>query len=232
MRTLFLCLILCVQSAWARPSLVLKAHMAKGQVDVFLNDRPLGRFGSEDVLHPQGPVTREVTALSRPGQNQLRCKWQGKRAPVGEVHLSYSEDGVKYRELAAMDFGVMSRNSGDQKAAFLMPAAASRAQPGSQLRQTLLTCNLTRGKVTVLVNGRKVGSYVAGLVPLDISNHVHSGANTLAVKWDDKSRIPLGSIRISYAERKNQFRKIAEHDLSVFTQRRSGPDQSVTFQLP
>lgn len=231
--SLLLCLILCSQ-AWARPTLLLKAQLVKGLVEVFVNDRSVGTFGSADILHPQGTVTRDVTGLSRPGQNQLRCVWKGK--PVGDIHLSYAEDGQKYRELAAMDLGVLSKTSGDQKAAFLMPGPSVstqvRARPGSQSRQTLLTCNLMRGKVTVFVNRKKVGSYVAGLVPLDISNHVHSGQNILGVSWDEKSRIPLGSIRISYAHEKSKFRKIAEHDLSVFTRKQSTEDNSITFTLP
>lgn len=228
MRYLLLCLTLCLHPARAEPRLLLKAEVAKGQVEVFVNDQAVGKFGSEDIF--------TTARADDSGQNQLRCVWKGKRAPPGDIHISYAEDGVKYRELAAMDFGVMSRPSGDQKTDFLMPGSAvsgkPQARPGSQAGQTLLTCNLTRGKVLVSVNGRKVGSYVAGLVPLDVSNHVHSGQNSLNVIWDEKSRIPLGSIRISYAQKKNQFRKIAEHDLSVFTQKRSGAHNAVPFLLP
>ena len=94
----------------------------------------------------------------------------------------------------------------------------------------MLTANLVRGNITVYVNGKMVGSFTNGVVPLDISNYVKSGQNTLRVAWKKGDTLPLGYARVSYAASAKQFRQIAQFDMTLFTKAKE--DKSVTFNLP
>ena len=197
-----------------------------------------------------------ISSRVKPGKNTFRAVWNEARYPVGAVHVSYAAPGGRFRKLAEINLGVFNKEDGDKSVVFTVPGANNSAAtvstrevaadapagrrgggpagkgkvaPGSHVNQTLMTANITRGNITVFVNGKKVGSYTNGLVPLDISDYARSGANTLRVSFADNV-FPIGSIRISYAAQANKFRQIAQYDMGVFTRKRA--NQTVTFNLP
>lgn len=208
------------------PRAVLKTNLVRGYVEVFLNRHRIGRFGKASALASGGVQDRDVTSLLQGGRNQLRCVWSERTYPLGDVHVSLGDHQGQYRKVAAMNFGVTSKARGSQSAAFDVPRAGA-ARPGSQAGQTLMTANLTRGRVSVLINGRKVGDYVQGVVPLDVTPYVHSGSNTVRVTFG-KPR-PVGSLSLAHAAQRNQFRTIWSQTFDVFA---AAPQGTLTFQLP
>lgn len=244
---LFLCLAL--MPAWARAQgsrenqTLLKVNVPRGFVTVFVNGQKVGTFGQKTVLanDPHALTDKDVSALVRPGKNALKVVWSGKSAPLGSVNISYAKERNAFRKVAGIDFGVMNKNAASKTVSFNLPKAdgtfaqtptksGEAVGPGSRARQTLMTANITRGDITVFVNGKKVGSYTSGsLVPLDISNYIKGGENTVRLVWDE-SIFPVGSVSISYAARPSRFRKVATYDMGTFTKKKGGT--SVTFSLP
>ncbi len=213
---------------------VLNVNMVKGYVTVSINGQKVGRYGKSGPLDRTGNpiVTVDVSRYVREGRNALKVDWNGGK-PVGVVRVSESLDGG-YRKVGELRLDVMARESGSRTSSFNIGGARGGGpafgtpRPGSADRQALLTANIVRGDVQVFVNGRKVGSYAAGLVPIDISDYARPGANTLRLAWTGGR--PTGSVRVSYAAHRNAFRTIAQYDLNVFTKRNSGG--TVTFRLP
>lgn len=94
-----------------------------------------------------------------------------------------------------------------------------------------MTVNLTKGSATVWINGAEVGSYSAGMLPLDVSDHVKSGENKMKVSWTD-STPPLGSVEIAYAEEANKFTTVANFEMNVFSKAGTNEPTEVTFSIP
>lgn len=247
---LMLAAVLTVQPARAAEngSTVLKINMVRGFVTLYVNGQSVGRFGKKGILDQSSEaiVSRNVSAMVKPGANTLRAVWSESVSPVGSVHVSFaaaSGPGAAFRKLTQLDFGVMSKAKGDKQATFNLPDAAGRlsnaegtagsrgrrAQGGSRSRQTQLVANVVRGDITVWVNNHKVGNYPAGLVRIDVSNYVRGGENSLRLAWKDAA-IPIGSISIAYAEEKNAFRTVAKQDFNVFSKKSSSGN--ISFQLP
>lgn len=239
---------------------VFKANIVRGSVTVYINGQSVGKVGSAGILGDkpgEGLASKTVDPLVRGGQNTMRLVWSGEQYPLGEVHISHATGGGNFREITRVEFGVFSKAKGEKTVTFVLPDAAGalpkgsnknpggafpapdpnaaqsgRVTPGSSARQTLMNANLTRGNITVYINDKKVGSYASGLVPLDVSNYVHSGANELRVEWAKSDAVPMGSISISYAAEKDKFRTVGKYDLNVFVKKTTGKSGVVTFNLP
>lgn len=114
-------------------------------------------------------------------------------------------------------------------AAEVAPAPPTEAG-GSHDKQTLLVNHIYSANAAVFVNGTKVGDFTSAYVPLDIGSYVHPGANKLRVIWTkDESHVNLnGSMDVSYAATKNNFRKIGSNGLVG----QKGADRTVTFNVP
>lgn len=221
--------------ARAQDKTVLKTNMVRGYVSVYVNGQQVGRYGSKGILKGapgEGIASVSLVRFVRPGRNTLRLVWSEDKFPVGEIHVSHARAGGAFREITAHSFDVMTKAKGERSVEFNLPGVTSGKQPhpGSGDNQTLLTANITRGNIVVFVNGKKVGSYAQGLVPIDISNYVKGGENSLRLSWNE-TVFPIGTVGISHAVTKNQFRTIASHDLGVFT-KKSGDNNSITFSLP
>lgn len=111
------------------------------------------------------------------------------------------------------------------------PAPSTPADSGgSHDKQTLLINHIAYGSAAVYVNGKKVGDFSGTYVPLDISSYVHPGANKMRVIWgkEEGHTSIIGSIDVSYAATKNNFRRIAGNGLTG----PHGADKTITFNLP
>ncbi|RYG41373.1 hypothetical protein EON79_20920 [bacterium] len=221
----------------ARADTILTVNMVKGFATVSINGQKVGTYGKAKTLDRTGEALAklDVSRFTKPGRNKMTVSWSG-GAPIGDVRISESVPGGKYRKIGNVSLTVLSKAQGTQTVAFNLGGAAAsgganghnRVQPGSGSRQTLMTANIVRGDVTVFVNGKKVGDYGPGLVPIDVSDYARPGANSLRLTW--KGAKPTGSVRISYAASKNAFRKLAEYQLSVFT--KPNTNGTVSFRLP
>ncbi len=236
---------------------IVQVNMVRGYVTLYVNDQSVGKFGKEGILGGEpgeGLGRQSIKPLVRPGLNSLRVAWSEETPPIGEVHVSYSA-GDGYREIATFKMDpTSSQATGDQKIDFSVPdsktsaptgtptpggtpqTAASQqtpaqAGPGSRAKQTLMTVNLTKGNATVWINGNQVGSYSAGLLPLDVSDKVKSGENKMKVTWTD-STPPLGSVEISYATEPSKFATVANFEMNVFSKAGTNEPAEVTFTLP
>lgn len=219
---------------------LLKVNMVRGFVTVSVNGQKVGRYGKEGVTATgNGIEDIDISRHVRPGKNRLTLAWSEKVYPMGEVSIGYAKEKNRFRQLADLKMGVFSKPKESKTVTFTLPqangamvetpTAGKKPRPGSGAHQTLMTANITRGNVTAFVNGKKVGSYNSGVVPLDISNYVKGGENTLRLSWSG-SQTPIGSLSIAYAEEASRFRTVAKHDLGVFTKTKGGG--SVTFILP
>ena len=103
--------------------------------------------------------------------------------------------------------------------------------PGSATNQTVLKTVLVNGTVTVSLNGKRLGDYTSVLT-LDVSNRVKTCAeNVLKVTrapGDDTP--PQGTVGVSFAAKKNQFRTLAEAEFGVLTP--LGAGKTIRFQVP
>ena len=236
-------------SVHAQGRTLLRVNMVRGFVTVYVNGQQVGRYGKQGITERSANalVTRDVGALVKPGANILRAVWSEKLPPTGEVHISFaaqSGPGAAFRELTRIEFGAMSKRSGDTSARFNLPDAQGRlsnaagtagsvgrrVQGSSRDNQTLLVANVTRGNIMVWLNGHKIGNYPSGLVRIDVSNYARGGANNLKLSW--QGRTPIGKISVAYAAQRNTFRTIAAYDLGVFTKKTDTGMMQITFNLP
>lgn len=220
---------------------LLKAQTAVGYVTAYVNGKKVGRWGTTSAFtSTKGSFGKvDISPYVKPGNNTLKVVWDSPKSLCsGSVEIAHATQTNQFRDLADITVGPMQKPTGERTVTFVVPNAAgvigqtagqtgARPRMGSGANQTRLSVSVAKGSLTVFVNEKKVGSYDSGYVPLDISNYVRGGENTLrVVRTSDNA---VGTVSVAFAASPNQFRKLAEYQFTVLN-KESG--KTLSFNLP
>lgn len=234
------------QSVKSTGQSLIKLTLLKGFVTLYVNGQDIGKIGRLSADSRTGNAVNSVPIdqYVKPGLNTLKIVWAGEKSPVGGVTVSYAPPGAAMRLLTDVRLTpVNAKPSGSRNVTFSLPksgtnesvaadaSAVSDVAPGSHANQTLLVASIVNDSTTnVFVNGKQVGSFAGGNLPLDVSDYVKYGLNNIKLTWEGKP--PYGEIRVSHAVEPSNFRKLISLSLNPVTVKRGTKSRTVSFNLP